>query len=140
MRVHVFNPGCRADLAPGPPVGIPRGMPFLLDDDGAPVHLVNDRLRSQRSPQRFVLGSSNSSSYDLSLLKIEVLWDSDRARAWPLPGVASMSVRLTKRSMSLLRALQLMDGEGGSTEHPVESCSARMRKLNSTVMRGSVPP
>ncbi|MGI8777838.1 MAG: site-specific integrase [Acidimicrobiales bacterium] len=46
MRVHVFNPGCCADLPPGPPVGIPRGMPFLLDDDGAPVHVVNDWLRS----------------------------------------------------------------------------------------------
>lgn len=45
MRQYSFDPGACEALPNDPPVGIPRGMPFLLDD-GLPVEPVNRWLRS----------------------------------------------------------------------------------------------
>ena len=46
MRQYSFDPAACAGLPDDPPVGIPQGMPFLLDDDGMPVESVNRWLRS----------------------------------------------------------------------------------------------
>lgn len=45
MRIYLFDPAAVADLPRLPPVGIPAGMPFVLDDDGAPVTILNRWLR-----------------------------------------------------------------------------------------------
>ncbi len=46
MRVYTFEGGACAALPGEPPVGMPEGMPFLLDDDGVPIRVVNHWLRS----------------------------------------------------------------------------------------------
>lgn len=46
VRLYRFDPQACTALPPSPPVGIPSGMPFLLDDDGVPVEVANRWLRS----------------------------------------------------------------------------------------------
>lgn len=46
MRVYLFDPGATTTLPAKPAVGIPPGMPFVLDSDGAPVGELNRWLRS----------------------------------------------------------------------------------------------
>jgi site-specific recombinase XerD len=46
VRVYRFNGAACAHLAVSPAVGIPDGMPFLLDEGGVPVRVVNRWLRS----------------------------------------------------------------------------------------------
>jgi site-specific recombinase XerD len=45
VRQYSFDPAACAGLPADPPVGVPRGMPFLLDD-GVPVEPVNRWLRT----------------------------------------------------------------------------------------------
>ena len=44
--MYLFEPSACAHLDALPPVGIPRDMPFLLDDEGIPIEVVNRWLRS----------------------------------------------------------------------------------------------
>lgn len=66
MRQYFFDPVACAELPGDPPVGIPRGMPFLLDDDGAPVEPVNRWLRSL--PTTGVPSPNSWSAYACDLL------------------------------------------------------------------------
>lgn len=46
MRVYLFDPSATTALRAMPAVGIPPGMPFVLDSDGRPIGELNRWLRS----------------------------------------------------------------------------------------------